>query len=81
MSQGGEQCGAQVCAQAHGSGAGGEDYRDHGREDDRSAAGRGEDLHPERDPGPEHGEGARLHQYVSRPCLFPQAPFLKVQKE
>lgn len=64
VSQGGEQCGAQVCAQTHGSGAGSEDYRDHSREDDRSAAAGGENLYAEGDPGPQHGEGTLLNQYV-----------------
>ena len=59
-----EQCGAQVCAQTHGSGAGSEDYRDHSGEDDRPAAGGSENVHTEGDPSPQHGEGTLLHQYV-----------------
>lgn len=53
-----------MCAQTHRSGAGGEDYRDHGGEDDRSAAGGGENLYAEGDPSPQHGEGTLLNQYV-----------------
>lgn len=64
VSQGCEQCGAQVCAQTHGSGAGGEDHRDHSREDDRAAAAGGENLYAEGDPSPQHGEGTLLNQYV-----------------
>ena len=63
-SQGGEQCGSQVCAQAHRSGAGSKDHWDHSGEDDRSAAGGGEDVHAEGDPSPQHGEGTFLNQYV-----------------
>lgn len=44
LPQGCEQRGAQVCAQTHRSGAGSEDYWDHSWEDDRSAAGGGQDL-------------------------------------
>lgn len=62
--QGREQCGAQVCAQTHGARAGGEDHRDHSGEDDRPAVGGGENLHPEGDPSPQHGEGTFLNQYV-----------------
>lgn len=64
VSQGGEQCGAQVCAQTHSSGAGSQNYWDHSREDDCSAAGGGENLHAEGDPSPQHGEGTLLNQYV-----------------
>lgn len=53
-----------MCAQTHGSGAGGEDYWDHSREDDSAAAGGGENLHAEGDPSPQHGEGTLLNQYV-----------------
>ena len=63
-SQGCEQCGAQVCAQTQWSGAGSEDHRDHSGEDDSPAAGGGENLHAEGDPGPQHGEGTLLNQYV-----------------
>lgn len=60
--QGGEQRGEAVCAPTHRPGAGREDHRDHSREDDGPAAGGGEELHPEGDPGPQHGEGPFLHQ-------------------
>lgn len=75
--QGCEQCGAQVCAQTHGSGAGSKDYWDHSREDDCPTARGGENLHAKGDPSPQLGEGTPLNQYVG--ILLNSPLYLNIQ--